>query len=139
MCHHNFCGEDFLVFKTNSEIYFCHKAETCTFTKCSRSSSRLSCSWLRGEKGKYSEALSSVPNSGESVPEQWAYTSLFLNSKLDAFSHISSRLGSVPYLPYFLFFLSTLFSGSLFSFFKPNPSVFPSALILLPGCTAYFF
>lgn len=87
-----------------------------------RSSSRLSCFQLRGEKDQHSEALNSVPDSEGSVPEQQAHILQFLNCKLDAFGHISSCLVPVPCLHHFWFTLSTLFFSVYFPI-KLSPSV----------------
>lgn len=103
-----------------------------------RSSSRLSCFWLRGEKDQHSEALNSVPDCEGSIPEQQAHVFPFLDCKLDAFGHISASLVLIPCLPHISFILSTRFFCCLISFFKLSPSVFPSVLILLPDCFACF-
>lgn len=121
ICHYNFCRGDLPLFRTFSGKYFCHKAEMCTSMKCSKSSSRLPCFWLTGEEGQHSGVQGSVPNSREGVPEQQADASLFLNFKLDTFSHISSSL--VP-----SFIIST--SNSFSEVYLPFLSVFPCVLIL---------
>lgn len=117
ICCYNFCGGIFPVLKTNLEKHFCHKADSCTFMNVLRSSSRLSCFWLRGEKDQHSEALNSVPDSEGSVPKQRAHIFPFLNCKLDAFGHISSRLVPVPCFPCLLIHsFNTIFFYAYFPF-----------------------
>lgn len=139
ICCYNFCGGIFPVLKTNLEKHFCHKADSCTFMKCSKEQQQIIMLLAKRRKGPTLWSPKFCAKFWRKCPR--AAGTHFPISKLQAWCFWSHLLQTCP-SP-----LSSLSSDSsfqhyflwcLFSFFKLSPSVFPSVLILLSNCSACF-